>query len=561
MKIRCFSPLLIVTVIIPIFFFCSGGHIAGATDTETGGTIVVGYINKSDGTPTSEAVVSLFPTDYDPVKDTSLPILIDTTNAEGYYAINVPDKGNYNIHAVDSKSTTSLLLNEIECTDSIVHAPTGELTTPGFIRLFLPDSIDTMSAYCYIPGTSNMVWLHSVTDNIIFDSVPTGVISSIQYSSTTISTATVIRTDIPVASSDTTTIYNPDWQYNREIVLNTSEDGADVSGNVVQFPVLIRLNSENFDFSQSKLDGSDIRFTNKDNTLLPYEIEYWNKDNLTSRIWVRVDTIRGNNNTQSIFMYWGNPSVTDSSSSSNVFDTAAGFQGVWHLNEKGNDLAHDATANHFDGTAHNMAAVVSVSGPIGSGRSFDGNSSYIIMPNTAESRLNFPEDNLFTISAWVYTDVFDSTFHVIAGKGFQEYLLLLTQTLYPIKASEWSFINTSDAGDWQFSTYPATSKQWVLLTGVQEGNTQYFYCNGKLTTTGSSTLPIGDTRDTLIDLTIGRVMKEATSNDSLFPVTPGYGFFKGGIAEVRICNCARNADWIKLSFMNQRIDDKLVHFK
>ena len=38
-------------------------------------------------------------------------------------------------------------------------------------------------------------------------------------------------------------------------------------------------------------------------------------------------------------------------------------------------------------------------------------------------------------------------------------------------------------------------------------------------------------------------------------------FFKGMVDEVRISNIALSADWIKLCYMNQRIDDKLVIFK
>jgi hypothetical protein len=37
--------------------------------------------------------------------------------------------------------------------------------------------------------------------------------------------------------------------------------------------------------------------------------------------------------------------------------------------------------------------------------------------------------------------------------------------------------------------------------------------------------------------------------------------FCGCIDEVRVCRTIRSADWIKLSYMNQRPDDRLVVFK
>lgn len=45
------------------------------------------------------------------------------------------------------------------------------------------------------------------------------------------------------------------------LYLNTSPTGADVAGTVTNFPVLVRLRANNFDFSLAKADGSDLRFS------------------------------------------------------------------------------------------------------------------------------------------------------------------------------------------------------------------------------------------------------------------------------------------------------------
>ena len=85
-------------------------------------------------------------------------------------------------------------------------------------------------------------------------------------------------------------------------------------------------------------------------------------------------------------MYWGNEDAQDRSNAAAVFDTASGFQGVWHL--AGDQNEYDATANSYDGVAYGR-----LSGIIGKG-SFDGTSSHIKMPNTANSKLNFPENGV-----------------------------------------------------------------------------------------------------------------------------------------------------------------------
>jgi hypothetical protein len=47
-------------------------------------------------------------------------------------------------------------------------------------------------------------------------------------------------------------------------------------------------------FSQAQFGGSDIRFTKADNTFLPYEIERWDSAHSQAEIWVKVDTVFGN---------------------------------------------------------------------------------------------------------------------------------------------------------------------------------------------------------------------------------------------------------------------------
>ena len=147
--------------------------------------------------------------------------------------------------------------------------------------------------------------------------------------------------------------------------------------------------------------------------------------------------------------------LNTSASGAAVFDTTSGFQGVWHLDEGGNDPAHDATANHFDGIANSMSGASPSPGAVGNARAFDGESSSIFMPNTASGRLNFPEDGHFTVSAWVYADTLDYTsdymYHTIVSKGHQQYFLQLTS--FPTNTPLWEFTNFTEADKWHMSTW------------------------------------------------------------------------------------------------------------
>ena len=101
------------------------------------------------------------------------------------------------------------------------------------------------------------------------------------------------------------------WKFSRRIYLNTSSTGADIAGMVTNFPVLLRLRANSFDFSQAKRDGGDIRFTSSSGIPLPYEIERWDSIGREAEEWVRVDTVQGNNDSQFIIMYWGNPDAQE----------------------------------------------------------------------------------------------------------------------------------------------------------------------------------------------------------------------------------------------------------
>jgi hypothetical protein len=63
-------------------------------------------------------------------------------------------------------------------------------------------------------------------------------------------------------------------------------------------------------------------------------------------------------------------------------------------------------------------------------------------------------------------------------------------------------------------------------------------------------------RDTGNDLTVGRYIQSITTGDM-----EGFGYFRGTMDEVRICNVARSPAWIRLCYMNQKASDALVQFK
>ncbi|MBN1576712.1 MAG: DUF2341 domain-containing protein, partial [Chitinispirillaceae bacterium] len=344
------------------------------------------------------------------------------------------------------------------------------------------------------------------------------------------------------------------WSYSKTITLNTTSTGADVGNNVLQFPVLIRLNPGNFSsFSQTLAGGADIRFAKTDGTHLQYHIERWVDDgggNDTAEIWVLLDTVYGDDATQSFVMYWGKAGAGDSSNSEAVFDAADGFMGIYHL---GGNLT-DATSNNNDGTDN--STVDTGSGIIGRARAFNGSSQYFHVGDLADRASG-------TVSCWFRPKVNHNSDTVtsrgIYGK-FQS-----TQYDATLCLVGTNFNSSGGAGklqtklDYNYSsTYLAGTTNsfaagtWYYVAWSWGNNTDSIYLNGILENSTPASKILGNTGND----EIGRSYFDESN-----VVGNGPGYFNGTLDEIRLDNTIRSADWIKLCYENQREDQTLIDMR
>jgi hypothetical protein len=140
------------------------------------------------------------------------------------------------------------------------------------------------------------------------------------------------------------------WKYRQQVTFNNTSANLGVTPDTLNnFPVLVELNSSNFNFSHAQPLGQDIRFTASDgNTALNYQIESWNSTNKLAYIWVSVPDIDAGSTTDSVYMYYGNSYTSDAQNKTGVWNS--GYAGVWHLNE--------ASGNNSDSTINNNTGVV-----------------------------------------------------------------------------------------------------------------------------------------------------------------------------------------------------------
>ena len=373
------------------------------------------------------------------------------------------------------------------------------------------------------------------------------------------------------------------WSKHRTIWLNTAQNsnGAKTATDVRNFPVLIRLSGTDTVFTQALAGGADLRFTKADDaTLLPYQIEQWDTAGKQAAVWVLVDTVKGNNLSQSIRMHWGKPGATNLSSGATTFGTNNGFQAVWHM-VGGTGNEPDATLNGFTTTAMNAPA--DSAGLIGRGRYLDGATQYFQALNTASGPLNLNLTNNYVLSAWVKlasvtTNTNDG--HKIIDKGDNQYVLAVYGNTGDDNGQHFWEITTRGNNTYNQCTSNTASTgannctgpgpiipaengvgSWHHIVGTYQGAAvsgavaETLYVDGDLVSTRQFTNTNNTGRNETFNVSLG---VQAAGTAPLGTTFTRY--LNGMLDEVRISNALRSFDWVKLEYANQRSGQTLVSF-
>jgi len=320
-----------------------------------------------------------------------------------------------------------------------------------------------------------------------------------------------------VVPGETAAVKYRAWQHSGSLFLLTTPEGANlpVTASEDNFPLLVRLNKDWFNFSAAKAHGEDIRFATVAGTPLAYQIDHWDAVVGTASIWVRVPTIQGNTR-QEIKIYWGSADAKSESSGSAVFNKSNGYLSVWHMNDSVKDDA---------GTVESMdLGTTSSSGMIGRGRHFSGGRGI----NCGEKITTYPfASSPHTSEAWFRPEKLNTTI-INWGKQDGVSMRLLSTPAH---------ISINSHGGSIHATSVLQKSEWVQVVYTYNGQGGQVYLNGRLDVPAAipSTMQI------------------------LTPVRMeiGGGFF-GDMDEVRISRWARSADWVKLQFENQKPQQTVV---
>lgn len=548
----------ILLLVIAMLLGCT--NVAGPGGEGNGSeTTARGVIIDSTGTPAAGVPVQLLPATYNPVvHDTLSPEWSTVSNSKGEYHLRGISAGTFTIEAGLVSAATKVLVKGIEITGKKeeLELDTCTLRKTGTVVVQLSSQTVHDGDYIYVPGTSSYSVIATGDRNLqqaVIQNVPAGEFNKIIHIASADSSATNLLDDtVKLDAGDTVNTSYYRWSHHRAITLNTSASGADVQGNLTNFPVLIRLDNSNFNFNEAAAGGKDLRFTDAEGKLLPHEIERWNAASHTAEIWVTVDLIRGGNSSQFIVMYWGYPDAPAVSTSSDVFATSNGFTGVWHLADSSGTI-YDATAHQYNGTREGNQ--VRAAGYIGYGQSFDGTSDYSEIPDVAN-----PDTSGITVSAWIKLSAIKKRQTIISksrgGLPSVSYGWLVTLDEYGALQA----FAASDTGVWgNLQSFVLTSKTTITDT------TSWHHVVAIINRTGNKNCYLFIDG---VDVTIATAAEITTVGSISSPNPVRIGAEGGGgypwdglLDECSVSYRVRSTDWVRLSYMNQRVDDKLVVFK
>lgn len=317
----------------------------------------------------------------------------------------------------------------------------------------------------------------------------------------------------------------PGWKHTSIIPVLTTKDGANLSTGAVveEFPLLVRLHRDSFDFSQAKPDGTDLRFYVMGKSL-PYQIEEWDAANGTACVWVRVPLIKGDDRLE-ISLFWGNANAPNISDGKTVFNESNGYLSVWHLGDTVSDDVGTLESKESGTTA--------TAGVIGKARRF-AEGANISCGNKITSYPTANEPH--TTELWFRTPRANA--NLIGWGNQQQQGKVVMQFRGPphVNLDCWfSDGNVKSKGLLAFN-------EWTHAVYAYESGKARIYVNGELAGEAGRGTPLNVRSPA--NLTLGGWSGEFN--------------FLGELDEARVSKVTRFADWVKLQYENQKPLQTLV---
>ncbi len=318
-----------------------------------------------------------------------------------------------------------------------------------------------------------------------------------------------------------------DWKHSGSMWLLTTPEGADLpaGAKVEQFPVLVRLHRDFFDFAQAKPNGDDLRFSSSIGERLAFQIEEWDAAKGVASIWVRVPLINGNSR-QEIKLHWGQANAVSESNGKAVFNESNGYLSVWHMNDPMRDDVGTLTTTDTGTTA--------TPGVIGAARHFPGGKGLY----GGDKISNYPTGSSSqSIEVWFRPERPNTT---LVGWGNEQ---AQGKVVMQFRSPPHLQMDCYFSGGNVSGTSRVPVGEWTHVVYTYREGEAKLYVNGVLD---------------------GANLKQGGPLNIKSPARLFIGGwynnydFVGDLDEVRVSQVLRSAEWVKLQFENQKPNQSLV---
>jgi biopolymer transport protein ExbB len=326
--------------------------------------------------------------------------------------------------------------------------------------------------------------------------------------------------------------WQTDWSYRRQITIDTTPRGANILAPAGRVPVLIRLHTGNFSFSDAQDNGTDVRFVGADDkTPLAYHIESFDPLLGIAAVWVDIPDFPAGSAKQ-IWLYYGNKKAAPGADTAGTFD--ADYSLIYHFDDAAGAPPKDKTA--YANNAQSAPTGLDEGAIIGKGARFSGARS-ITVP--ASPSLSIAAGGAFTFSAWVKTDAPQSRAGLYVRRDGGSSLVIGLDKGAP-------FVEAG--GVRVASAKPVAKGQWTHIAATADGKAITLYVNGRNVAQAPGALPALNA--------ITAFGGEPPNAAAAAPTTS----FIGEMDEVRLSKVARPAALILADALGQGPDTRLVTF-
>lgn len=350
--------------------------------------------------------------------------------------------------------------------------------------------------------------------------------------------------------------WQPDWQYRKQITVDSTPQGAPLGGAAGRAPLLVRLHTGNFTFDGINEKGADIRFvTGDDQTVLNHQLEAFDPLLGMALVWVDLPAL-ADGQRQDIWMYYGNQKAPASANGQLTFDP--NYTLVYHFDGAAGVPPRDTTGNSNNAQTPMAGAI---DGVIGRAAQFAGGAP-LMLP--ASPSLAVPAAGAFTFSAWVRADQPAGEQLVYARRDAGNALLIGINQGVP-------FVEVN--GQRSQPGQSLTPAAWQHLAVTADGSLVTLYVNGRATSSLTASLPPlntpaalgGDVPAPAVAVAPAAPAASAAVQAGAEPLEAAaaaaprvYAPFVGAIDEVRLSRIARPAALILADAISQGAESRLV---